>query len=126
MHHAHVRVRRYELVGQAARAVGGVVVDDENVGVGERIANLSHDPRQIVSFVVGGGDDQRAAHGGARETTRKRSGKQSTAAIQSLHGFLDRRILGADGGRRRFTLPQREPSSGRGKVASDGAGGRHW
>ena len=53
-----VRVRLRHAVGQLSCAVRGVVVGDQDVGLGHRRAQATHDQRQVLRLVVRRDDDQ--------------------------------------------------------------------
>src|SRR4051812_25719124 len=52
MDHLDSRVAGGQLVGQLPGAVRGVVVDDEHVQIGLRLAEATDDPAQVVGLVV--------------------------------------------------------------------------
>ena len=91
VHDADVGVLRGDGVGELARAVGGVVVDDEEVGVREGAAHCVDEPRQVVLLVVSGRDDERARHvegatvasNHVRRKRRSTSGGDASAAAAS-------------------------------------------
>ena len=91
-------------------AVGGVVVDDDDLGAGGRVAEDLLDERaDIVLFVVGREDDRHIRHSlrlcsyaVPRYCNRRTGGKSTLGMIRPLSG--GRRLLG---GRRISSLFQR-------------------
>ena len=53
VHDPHLRVARGQAVGEVARAVGRVVVEDDDVGRGDAGTHARHDPGQVLPLVVG-------------------------------------------------------------------------
>src|SRR4051794_13517156 len=61
MQHVHMVIAVGDLVGDLAGAVGAVVVDDEQVRVGHRLAQSFGDDLEVVAFVVRRYDDEHLA-----------------------------------------------------------------
>src|SRR6202022_3124753 len=61
MHHVvPVGIRQRQLVREVAGAVRAAVVDDEDVYGGKHLVHTLDDKRQVLAFVGGGDDGQRA------------------------------------------------------------------
>jgi glycosyltransferase involved in cell wall biosynthesis len=57
--HVEARLLAGELIGYLSRAIGGRVIDDEDVEPGVLFEDERHQPWQVVAFVVRGYDDER-------------------------------------------------------------------
>ena len=60
MQHRHTTVTgSHQIIGYLSRAVWQPVVNDQDIQTGD-LDELANEAREIVAFVVGGNDDQRA------------------------------------------------------------------
>jgi hypothetical protein len=56
--HPHARIGGCQIIGKQARAVGGIVVDDQHIGFGRRAVNFRDQFREILALVVRAKRDQ--------------------------------------------------------------------
>ena len=63
MQDANPTVGSRQLVGDASRSVGGVIVDHQHVGFGQDLPNLRHQEGNVVPLVVRAKGDQNARVG---------------------------------------------------------------
>jgi hypothetical protein len=95
VHHLDPRVARGDVVGDGAGAVGGVVVDHQHVDLGGHGEELIEEGLEVVSLVVGGGDDEDApersttAH---RVSPEPRGGERAPQGPRATAGTLRRPV----------------------------------
>jgi hypothetical protein len=60
MEHEDARISPRQLVGQVAGAVGRIVVDDKDIGRGDRLLDAAQQGFEVVALLVGGDSHQDA------------------------------------------------------------------